>query len=176
MKSERIMITIQREGVVTMPDMLVKLYELPRLDPFMQVMEEQDITIRLGIPPEKHIVLRWIRENFSEQWADEADVAFTNKPSGIYLAVDNKTKQLVGFGCYETTYKGYFGPTGVHPDYRGKGIGQALLIACLHGLANIGYAYGIIGGAGPVEFYKRTVGAIEIPDGSPGIYKGLLRS
>ncbi len=159
-----------------MPDMLVKLYELPRLNPLMQAMEKQDITIRLGLPPEKHIVLQWIRENFSEKWADEADVAFAHKPSAIYLAVDDKTQKLVGFGCYETTCKGYFGPTGVQPEYRGKGIGKALLLACLHGLAHLGYAYGIIGGAGPVEFYQKSVGAIEIPDSVPGIYKGLLRS
>ncbi|NMB01495.1 MAG: GNAT family N-acetyltransferase [Firmicutes bacterium] len=158
-----------------MPDMLVKLYELPKLEPLIQAMEAQDITIRLGIPPEKHIVVEWIRENFSEQWADEADVALGNKPSTIYLAVDNKTKQLAGFGCYEATYKSFFGPTGVHSDYRGKGIGKALLVACLHGLSDLGYAYAIIGGAGPVEFYKATVGAIEIPNSVPGVYRGLLR-
>jgi ribosomal protein S18 acetylase RimI-like enzyme len=158
-----------------MPDMLVKLYELPRLDPIMQVMAEQDITVRLGIPPEKHLVLNWIRENFSEAWASEADVAFANKPSTIYIAVDNKTDQLVGFGCFETTCKCFFGPTGVHPDYRGREIGKALLIACLHGLAHLGYGYGVIGGAGPVEFYKKSVGAIEIADSVPGIYKGMLR-
>lgn len=158
-----------------MPDMLVKLYELPKFESISTAMEEQDITIRRGIPPEKHLVLRWIGEHFGEGWASEADVAFANKPSTIYLAIDNKTKQLVGFGCFEATYKCYFGPTGVHPDYRGKEIGKALLIACLHGLAHLGYAYAVIGGAGPVEFYRKTVGAIEIPDSVPGIYKGMLR-
>ena len=47
-----------------MPDMLVKLYDLPKLDPILQLMEEQGITVRRGIPPEKHLVLNWIRENF----------------------------------------------------------------------------------------------------------------
>jgi GNAT superfamily N-acetyltransferase len=157
------------------PDMLVKLYELPELAPLMQVMEDADITVRLGIPPEKHLALEWIRKNFSEAWASEADVAFANKPSTIYLAVDNKTGQLVGFGCFEATCKGFFGPTGVHPDYRGKQIGKALLLACLHGLANLGYGYAVIGGAGPVDFYRKAVGAIEIPDSVPGIYRGILR-
>ncbi|NLL42623.1 MAG: GNAT family N-acetyltransferase [Firmicutes bacterium] len=158
-----------------MPDMLVKLYELPKLDPLLKVMEEQGITIRRGIPPEKHLVLDWIRESFGEGWASEADVAFANKPSTIYLAQDKASKKLVGFGCYEATYKCYFGPTGVDPAYRGRQIGSALLIACLHGLAELGYAYGVIGGAGPVEFYKKAVGAIEIPDSVPGIYRDFLR-
>ena len=158
-----------------MPDMLVKLYELPRLDPIMQVMEERGITIRLGLPPEKRIVVDWIREHFGEQWASEADVAFTSKPSSIYLAVDNKPGQLAGFGCYETTCKSFFGPTGVHPDYRGKEIGKALLLSCLHGLANLGYDYAMIGGACRMEFHRKSVGAIEIPDSVPGVYKGMLR-
>lgn len=158
-----------------MPDMLVKLYELPSLDPTMQVMEERNITIRLGIPPEKHVVLDWIREHFSEAWVSEADVAFAHKPSTIYLAIEQDTQRLVGFGCFESTCKGFFGPTGVHPDFRGRDIGKALLLACLHGLSNLGYAYGVIGGAGPVDFYKKSAGAIEIPDSSPGIYRGMLR-
>ncbi|HKM42995.1 MAG TPA: GNAT family N-acetyltransferase [Limnochordia bacterium] len=158
-----------------MPDMLVKLYELPRFDPILQVMEERNITIRLGIPPEKHVVLDWIREHFSEAWASEADVAFSQKPTTIYLAIEQESQKLVGFGCFETTCKGFFGPTGVHPDYRGREIGKALLMACLHGLAHLGYAYGVIGGAGPVDFYQKTVGATEIPGSVPGIYRGMLR-
>jgi hypothetical protein len=39
----------------------------------------------------------------------------------------------------------------------------------------LGYAYGIIGSAGPVEFYQKTVAAIVIPDSSPGVYTNLLR-
>lgn len=37
-----------------------------------------------------------------------------------------------------------------------------------------GYAYAIIGWVGPVEFYKKTVGAAIIPDSAPGIYKRLI--
>jgi hypothetical protein len=59
---------------------------------------------------------------------------------------------------------------------RGKGAGQALLLECLCGLRELGYVYGIIGGAGPTEFYKLMVGATEIPDSEPGIYQDILRS
>ena len=58
---------------------------------------------------------------------------------------------------------------------RGRGIGKALLIAALWGLRELGYVYGIIGAAGPVEFYKEAVGAIVIPDSEPGIYTDLLK-
>jgi hypothetical protein len=42
-------------------------------------------------------------------------------------------------------------------------------------LRELGYAYGIIGGVGPSEFYARNVGAIVIPDSAPGIYGDPLR-
>ena len=34
----------------------------------------------------------------------------------------------------------------------------------------MGYAYGIIFAAGPVDFYAKTVGATVIPDSEPGIF------
>jgi hypothetical protein len=50
------------------------------------------------------------------------------------------------------------------------------LLASLHGLRELGYVYAIIGGVGPIEFYQKTVGAIIIPDSSPGIYSDLLKT
>jgi hypothetical protein len=41
-------------------------------------------------------------------------------------------------------------------------------------MKEMGYAYAIIGGVGPKEFYAKTVGAIEIPDSAPGIYTAPL--
>jgi hypothetical protein len=40
----------------------------------------------------------------------------------------------------------------------------------------MGYVYAIVGAAGPVPFYQKTVGAIVIPDSEPGIYMGLLKN
>ena len=44
----------------------------------------------------------------------------------------------------------------------------------LEGLREIGFAYAIIGGAGPTGFYAKACGAIEIPGSSPGTYQDLL--
>ena len=49
------------------------------------------------------------------------------------------------------------------------------MIASLWGLRELGYVYGIIGAAGPTEFYQQAVGAIVIPDSEPGIYSDLLK-
>ena len=94
-----------------MPDMLVKLYELPELHPVIERQRENGITIRRGMPPEKLKVAKWIGEHFNDYWISEADVAFSTHPTTIMLA--HKGDQLLGFACYDTTHKGFFGPTGV---------------------------------------------------------------
>jgi hypothetical protein len=37
-----------------------------------------------------------------------------------------------------------------------------------------GYGYAIIGSVGPTDFYRKAVGAVEIPDLTPGIWKNWL--
>jgi|SRR5690554_3131987 len=156
-----------------MPDMLVKLYELPDIAQEMSRLAEVEIVVRHPIAPEKHIVVDWVRDVFGEAWASETEVAFTNQPISCYVAIHQD--KVVGFACYDATVRNFFGPTGVDPAYRGKGIGKVLFLASLHAMRESGYAYAIIGGAGPVEFYAKTAGAVVIEGSVPGIYRGMLR-
>ncbi|MEN3042936.1 MAG: GNAT family N-acetyltransferase [Fervidobacterium sp.] len=159
-----------------MSDMLVKLYELPELKPYIDELSKQGIIIKRPIGPEKHFVVEWVGKIFGKHWASEVDMAFSNKPVSLFLAIDTLNEnQIIGFACYDATVRGFFGPTGVDESYRGKGIGTALLLACLHDMYNVGYAYAIIGDAGPTEYYKKTVNAIEIESSKPGIYKFMIR-
>lgn len=159
-----------------MPDMLVKLYELPDLGETRTQMVAENIVVRPGLAPEKHVVLKWIEEKFSPAWASEADVAFANHPVTCLVAIDQTTQTIAGFACYEATMRNFFGPVGVDPAYRGRGVGKALFLESLYGLKNLGYGYCVIGGAGPVDFYAKTAGAVLIEDSKPGIYKGILRN
>ena len=95
-------------------------------------------------------------------------------PIDCWLAVEKD--QLIGFGCVNATAKAFFGPTGVSEAARGRGIGRALLIACLHGLRWEGYAYAIIGGVGPIDFYNKAVGATVIENSTPSVYGGMIGS
>ena len=156
-----------------MPDMLVKLYDLPGLESDIQQQRAAGIDIRRALAPEKHIVVDWVQTTFSDHWGSEVDVAVNNRPPSCFLAVDSGS--LVGFACYDSTFRGAFGPTGVLESLRGRGIGRVLLLACLHDMLAQGYGYAIIGSAGPVDFYERAVGAIVIPDSKPGMYRGMLR-
>ena len=53
--------------------------------------------------------------------------------------------------------------TSVLESMRGMGIGKALLLRSLLSLRERGYAYAIIGWAGPTAFYEKAVDAIPIP-------------
>ncbi|MEO1645872.1 MAG: GNAT family N-acetyltransferase, partial [Chloroflexota bacterium] len=148
-----------------MTDMLVKLYALPS---YQDTQSQHGITIRRAIAPEKHLVLQWIHTHFSDYWVSECDVAFSRQPVSCFLATMDT--RLIGFACYDTTRRGFFGPTGVDESARGRGTGTALLLACLHDMWGQGYGYAIIGGVGPIAFYEKMVGATVIPDSTPGIY------
>ncbi|MDI6829566.1 MAG: GNAT family N-acetyltransferase [Armatimonadota bacterium] len=155
-----------------MSDMLVHLLKLPDAREDIERLRGEGIIIRRARPLERSVVRRYVLSKWSELWADEADTAFSAKPPTIFIATHEK--RIIGFGCYETTCRGFFGPTGVNEEYRGKGIGRVLLIECLRSMREMGYAYAIIGGVGPVDFYSKCVGAILIPDSTPGIYWDML--
>jgi GNAT superfamily N-acetyltransferase len=155
-----------------MTDMLVKLYELPPLEPALEVSRAAGVDIRRALAAEKHVVLAWIGAHFSQHWVSEADVSFARQPLACFLAVEGG--KLLGFAAYDVVARGFFGPTGVDETKRGAGIGKSLLLACLHDMKAVGYGYGIIGGVGPAEFYTKASGAVLIPDSTPGVYKGML--
>jgi len=155
-----------------MIDMLVRLYELPDTSEMYAAIEQQGITLRRARAYERHIVAAWAADHFSLKWESEVKIAFSRQPVTCYIAT--KDQEILGFACYETTARGFYGPTGVSEASRGTGIGKALLFKCMEGLKDLGYVYGMIGGVGPREFYEKSIGAVEIPGSDPGIYRDIL--
>ncbi len=155
-----------------MIDMLVRLYDLPDSSDLYADIANKGVTLRRARAFEKHTVAAFAKANFSEKWVSEVEVALTRQPVSCFIAT--KDKQILGFACFDTTQRGFFGPTGVSEDARGLGLGKGLLMKALEALREIGYAYAIIGGVGPREFYEKACGAIEIPGSDPGTYRDLL--
>jgi GNAT superfamily N-acetyltransferase len=156
-----------------MHDMLVKLYDLPRLTEALDAMSARGIAVRRVLAPEAPVVIDWVRTNFPAS-AAEVGIACSRLPPSCFIAV--RDGQIQGFACHDATARNFFGPEGIAAAARGSGLGRALLLAALHAQREQGYAYAIIGGVGPADFYAKCVGAVPIPGSTPGIYAGMLRA
>ncbi|CCW35528.1 hypothetical protein CWRG_02358 [Chthonomonas calidirosea] len=156
-----------------MPDMFVNLLKLPPVDPLIQKLREEGVVIRRAHPFEITPIRKFIETHFSIGWADEVTPCYARQPVTLFIAL--RDGKVIGFAAYEATRRNFFGPTGVAEAERGKQIGKALLLACLHGMREMGYVYAIIGGVGPADFYARVAGATLIPDSSPGIYTDMIK-
>ena len=69
-----------------MPDMLVKLYELPDTTALYKKLEDKGIKIIRPMTPNKGKVVEWVREHFHDGWADEISAAFTKFPVSCLIA------------------------------------------------------------------------------------------
>lgn len=151
-------------------DLVVNLYDLPDYTDPRPKMAEQGIYIKRAVSPDKTEILEFIKNEFSQGWADEAEKALFNCPSSCYIAVyDHK---VVGFGCYDSVALGYYGPLGVASSMRRRGIGEAITSVCLSAMREKGYGYIIIN-AGPVDYYIKHLNAKVIGD-HKGVYTNMI--
>jgi len=155
-----------------MPDMLVRLYDLPDARAYFDRATSAGFAVRRAEPWDRERLRRFATEQFGELWAVEADRAFNHSPISGYVAT--RGPEISGFAVYECTRRGFFGPTGVRADLRGRGLGAALLFRCLESMREMGYAYAVIGGVGPAQFYEKVCGASVIPGSEVGIYAPLF--
>lgn len=156
-------------------DMLVKLYNLPSYHTENTALEQYGIQIHRPLASDKDKVIEFVKNNFGITWANECEAAFCNTPLSCFIAVKN-CSEIIGFACYDASYRNYFGPIGVLEKYRGKDIGKELLFAALYAMRECGYGYSIIGWTSDevAGFYAKSVGATEIIDSFPGIYKNAI--
>ena len=154
-----------------MTDMLVQLLKLPAHQLLIDELRNQQVIVRRANPWELSRV-REFAGKWAITWADEAEVAFARQPVSVFIAI--AAGEIVGFCCYECTRRNYLGPMGVDESLRGKGVGRALLLASLASLREMGYAYAIIGGVGPIEFYQKACGATVIEGSDRGVYVDML--
>ena len=157
-----------------MADMLVRLYALPDVGLALDEAARHGVAVRRPEPWERDLTVGWVRATFSDGWAAECDLAFTTRPASCFVAIRHQS--LVGFACHDCTRRNFFGPAGVDPATRGLGCGAALTLAALASMRDAGYAYAIIGGVGPAQFYAKVAGATPIDGSTPGIYDfGLVQ-
>jgi GNAT superfamily N-acetyltransferase len=154
--------------VPAVTDMLVKLYDLPQDLPPLPA----GITVRRALATEQHQIVTWVSQVFSQGWAEEAAVAFDRRPVACWVALANQSP--AGFCVYDATARGMLGPIGVAEHCQRQGVGRHLVVKSLQDMADQGYAYAVVGWAGPDVFFSHTVGAMPIPDSSPGMYRDRM--
>ena len=148
------------------------------------------LSIRPARSGDEALILAFIRKLAEyeklvhEVVADEtliAETLFAPQPKA-FCDIAEWNGESAGYALWFYNYSTFHARHGIYledlfvePHHRGKGIGKALLLAALEGLREMGYVYAIIGAAGPVRFYQKTVGAIIIPDSEPGIYTDMLK-
>lgn len=111
---------------------------------------------------------RALGHRFDHKPADEA-AALSNDPtilastldtvgSGVHVALDGDGNYCA-FAAHDGNNRGlgWFGPTGTWPAHRGKGLGEALLLACLVDVAEH-HDHCEVAWIGPRPFYEKAAG------------------
>jgi len=98
-------------------------------------------------------LLDWVRTDHGAAWAAEVERAATAMPSTVFVAT--RGSELVAFAAHDGNNRGlgWFGPAATAPEHRGRGLGAALLLACLEDVASAGHRECTISWIGPRSFY-----------------------
>lgn len=104
-------------------------------------------------------VLEFVEREFGRIWRFEAAKAFEREVPPAFIAEEEGT--ITGFAVHDVNNRGlgWFGPTGVAKEMRGRGVGGRLLLASLADLRRLGYERAIIPWTDALDFYARASGA-----------------
>ena len=150
-------------------DMIVNLHNLPEIE------ISSNIKMKRAFVGDKEAILSFVESHFQKSWVYEVEKSLMQEVSKCFIATENG--KILGFSCYDSAAKGFFGPIGIDSDRRGEQIGQCLLVRTLEAMREYGYGYAIIGWVSDAEpFYRKTVGAEYIKGGNPqnSVYSGMV--
>ena len=115
--------------------------------------------LRLGgidlkrIEPSEREALSALLSSVFPHWLDTVKRVPERGPQRLHIA--SAQDSVIGFAVSDGEW---FGPIGVDPAYRGKGIGRTLLLRCLRDVRERGHERALIGWAN-FPFYARTISA-----------------
>ena len=111
-----------------------------------------------------------LAREFSPAWAYEAGRAMDQDQPTVHVALQRG--EPVSFAAHDGNNRGTgaFGPAGTLPAHRGRGLGQALLRACLHDIARAGHGQAVIPWVSDTTLYAQF-GAVQ-----GGRYRVLVKN
>jgi len=112
-------------------------------------LNKNKIFIRPYLKNDREVLLNFIKKNFTYGWYEEVKskiqkvkVGFTGyglnlntlyNPKSVFVLL--KEEKIIGFSMFSENFEkkelGHFGPIGIQKDFRGRGIGSALLFKTL---------------------------------------------
>jgi mycothiol synthase len=118
-------------------------------------LARQGFQIKRAEAGDKDNVLTFLGAEFPA-WVGEVLECYKNHPISLYICYHQG--KVVGFSAYDGNNRntGWFGPMGVLPVTRGRGIGRIVCQLCLAEIARQGHVRSIIPWVGPVRFYSKV--------------------
>jgi mycothiol synthase len=113
--------------------------------------------VRRAHADEREPLCAAIAVEFGGAWPFEVERALGYDPTGVHVALQNGA--YCAFAAHDGNNRGlgWFGPAGTWPAHRGKGLGEALLMACLVDVA-AERSQCEVAWIGPRPFYDRVAG------------------
>ena len=111
---------------------------------------------------DEHALAAAVAGEFGGAWPFELLRALGGDPPGVHVAIERATGAYCAFAAHDGNNRGlgWFGPTGTWPAHRGKGLGEALLLACLVDVA-AAHARCEVAWIGPRPFYDKAAGIVD---------------
>lgn len=102
-------------------------------------------------------LLEAVAAEFGGAWSFELGRALGHAPPGVHVA--RRGGAYCAFAAHDGNNRGlgWFGPAGTWPAHRGRGLGEALLLACLVDVA-AAHARCEVAWIGPRPFYEKVAG------------------
>jgi len=113
--------------------------------------------VRRARADEREPLCAAIATEFGGAWPFEIERALGYEPAGVHVALHDGS--YCGFAAHNGNNRGlgWFGPTGTWPAHRGKGLGEALLMACLVDVSTE-RSQCEVAWIGPRPFYDKVAG------------------
>lgn len=135
-------------------------YEIDLLDFYVPTriitLDKGDVTTRRAEQSDRMRVIEWVEKEFSIFWRVEADRAFNYEKPKIWIA--EQGNRVIGFSVYSAFEPSWFGPIGVDPDVRTKGIGSVLLFNSLKDMREEGQRIAVVPWTNHLFFYAQVPG------------------
>ncbi|WP_064091298.1 GNAT family N-acetyltransferase [Rossellomorea aquimaris] len=114
---------------------------------------------------DQNALTQFVETHFGKLWSKTLLNGFHPSHQKIPLVMASENDEIIGFAAFDVfqNKKGIYGPMGVVPTTRHKGVGKGLLYTALQKMKEKGYMYALLKEAGPIEFYEKTCEARLIP-------------